>query len=87
MLLSAARSAGPAACGTAWRAEDQLARARKHQLSKPIFDWGRQAERLKFLVRNRLTDSAGNYGASLGLPRGQEFAVLHDPDAVLAERW
>ncbi len=65
---------------------DQFGRS-KHQLSKPIFDWKRQAERLKFLVRNRLTDSAGNYGASLGLPRGQEFAVLHDPDAVLAERW
>ena len=50
-------------------------------------DWDRQGRRLDFLVRNRLTDSRGAYGASLGLPRGQEFAVLHDPDAVLAERW
>jgi hypothetical protein len=65
---------------------DQFGRS-KHQLSKPIFDWKRQADRLAFLVRNRLDDSDGNYGASLGLPRGQEFAVLHDPDAVLAERW
>jgi hypothetical protein len=65
---------------------DQFGRS-KHQLSKPIFDWDRQARRLDFLVRNRLTDSRGGYGASLGLPDGQEFAVLHDPDAVLAERW
>jgi len=65
---------------------DQFGRS-KHRLSKPIFDWDRQARRLDFLVRNRLTDSRGAYGASLGLPRGQEFAVLHDPDAVLAERW
>ncbi len=65
---------------------DQFGRS-KHQLSKPIFDWDRQARRLDFLVRNRLTDSRGNYGSSLGLPVGQEFAVLHDPDAVLAERW
>ena len=65
---------------------DQFGRS-KHQLSKPIFDWDRQARRLAFLVRNRLTDTRGGYGASLGLPEGQEFAVLHDPDAVLAERW
>ena len=65
---------------------DQFGRS-KHRLSKPIFDWDRQGRRLDFLVRNRLTDSRGAYGASLGLPRGQEFAVLHDPDAVLAERW
>jgi len=65
---------------------DQFGRA-KHQMSKPIFDWDRQERRLDFLVRNRLTDSRGAYGASLGLPTGQEFAVLHDPDAVLAERW
>ena len=65
---------------------DQFGRC-KHQLSKPIFDFGRQARRLEYLVRNRLADTSGHYGSSLGIPEGQRFAVLHDPDINLAERW
>ncbi len=65
---------------------DQFGRAR-HQLSKPIFDWGRQARRLEYLVANHLADTRGQYGASLGIPEGQRFAVLHDPAGDVAERW
>jgi hypothetical protein len=65
---------------------DQFGRA-KHQLSKPIFDWGRQARRLEYLVQNRLADAKGQYGSSLGIAEGQRFAVLHDPGGDVAERW
>ncbi len=65
---------------------DQFGRS-KHQLSKPIFDWDRQARRLDYLVRNRMADTSGHFGSSLGIPEGQRFAVLHDPHVDLAERW
>lgn len=64
---------------------DQFGRA-KHQLSKPIFDWDRQARRLEYLVRNQLADTKGQYGSSLGIAEGQRFAVLHEPGAG-AEGW
>jgi hypothetical protein len=65
---------------------DQFGRA-KHQLSKPIFDWDRQARRLDYLVRNHLTDTKGQYGASLGIAEGQRFAVLHASGGDPVERW
>ena len=80
---------GPSCKSTAARRSvfDQFGRS-KHQLSKPIFDWDRQARRLAFTSPDRLTDTRGGYSAThSGSPEGQEFAVLHDPDAVLAERW
>lgn len=65
---------------------DQFGRA-KHQLSKPIFNWDRQAARLKYLVQNQLADAKGQYGSSLGIAEGQRFAVLHASDGDAAERW
>lgn len=65
---------------------DQWGRAKWHQ-TKPLFDWSRQSDRLGYLVRNELRGRRGGYGASLNIPEGQQFALLHEPAVDLLERW
>ncbi len=65
---------------------DQFGRAKLHQ-TKPLTDWDRQLLRLRHLVDQGLRDSSGRIGFSLGLPRGQRFALMHVPDRRVEEDW
>lgn len=65
---------------------DQWGRAKWHQ-TKPLFEWKRQSDRLDYLFRNELRGRGGGYGASLNIPEGQQFALLHEPAVDLQERW
>lgn len=65
---------------------DQWGRAKWHQ-TKPLFDWARQDARLEYLFSNELRGRGGGYGASLNVPEGQQFALLHEPAVDLEERW
>jgi hypothetical protein len=65
---------------------DQFGAAKYHQ-KKSLLDSDRQTRRLKYLVENGLIDTTGRFGFSLGTPRGQRFALLHEPDDLKAEGW
>ncbi len=64
---------------------DQFGRARYHH-RKDIADIKRQRRRLRYLVDNGLFDGK-SLGVSDGLPEGQRFAILHQPDADRRETW
>ena len=64
---------------------DQFGRAKYH-IRKPLQDWRRQRDRLRFLARRGLRDRSGRFGFSSGAATGQDFAALHDP-ADLSEVW
>jgi hypothetical protein len=57
---------------------DEFGGAKCHA-SKPLKDWGRQQRRLEYLVSRGLWDTRGRLGFSLGIPQGQQFALLHVP--------
>jgi hypothetical protein len=65
---------------------DQFGAAKFHQ-KKSLLDSDRQTRRLKYLVESGLIDTTGRFGFSLGTPRGQRFALLHEPDDLKAEGW
>jgi hypothetical protein len=65
---------------------DQFGAAKYHQ-KKGLLDPDRQSRRLRYLVENALIDTTGRFGFSLGIPRGQRFALLHEPDDLKAEGW
>jgi hypothetical protein len=64
---------------------DQFGRAKYHH-RKDIRDIGRQRRRLNYLIRNGLFDG-DSLGVSDGMPAGQRFAILHQPDADPKETW
>jgi len=64
---------------------DQFGRARYHH-RKDIRDTGRQQRRLSYLIRNGLA-GGDSLGVSDGMPAGQRFAILHQPDADPRETW
>jgi hypothetical protein len=64
---------------------DQFGRAKYHH-RKDIRDVRRQQQRLSYLVRNGLADD-DSLGVSDGMPAGQRFAILHQPDADPRETW
>ncbi|HXZ77735.1 MAG TPA: hypothetical protein VEH31_43630 [Streptosporangiaceae bacterium] len=64
---------------------DQFGQARYHH-RKDIRDTGRQRRRLNYLISNGLFDG-DSLGVSDGLPAGQRFAILHQPDADPRETW
>jgi hypothetical protein len=65
---------------------DQFGRAKFHQ-RKDLFDWERQSRRLDYLYRNRLVDSRGRYGFSLGVSEGERFAAVHQLRSNPEEAW
>ena len=64
---------------------DEFGRAKYHH-RKDIRDTGRQHRRLSYLVGNGLFDDKA-LGVSDGMPAGQRFAILHQPDANRKETW
>jgi hypothetical protein len=64
---------------------DEFGRAKYHH-RKDIRDTGRQQRRLSYLVGNGLFDDKA-LGVSDGMPAGQRFAILHQPDANRKETW
>jgi hypothetical protein len=64
---------------------DEFGRAKYHH-RKDIRDTGRQHRRLSYLVSNGLFDDK-TMGVSDGMPAGQRFAILHQPDANRKETW
>ena len=64
---------------------DQFGRAKYHH-RKDIRDVRRQRRRLNYLISNGLFDH-DSLGVSDGLPAGQRFAILHQPDADRKETW
>jgi hypothetical protein len=64
---------------------DQFGQAKYHH-RKDIRDPGRQQRRLSYLVRNGLSDDE-SLGVSDGMPAGQRFAILHQPDPDPREAW
>src|SRR5215475_13267055 len=64
---------------------DQFGQAKYHH-RKDIRDIRRQRRRLNYLVRNGLFDG-DSLGVSDGLPAGQRFAILHQPDTDPKETW
>jgi len=64
---------------------DQFGQAKYHH-RKDIRDTRRQRRRLEYLIRNGLSDG-GSLGVSEGLPAGQRFAILHQPDTDRKETW
>jgi hypothetical protein len=64
---------------------DQFGRAKYHH-RKDIRDTRRQQRRLSYLVRDGLSDD-DSLGVSDGMPAGQRFAILHQPDADPRETW
>lgn len=64
---------------------DQFGQAKYHH-RKDIRDTRRQRRRLDYLIRNGLSDD-GSLGVSEGLPAGQRFAILHQPDTDRKETW
>ncbi len=64
---------------------DQFGRAKYHH-RKDIRDTARQRRRLSYLLDNGLFDG-DSLGVSDGMPAGQRFAILHQPDADRRETW
>jgi hypothetical protein len=64
---------------------DQFGQAKYHH-RKDIRDIRRQRRRLNYLVSNGLFDG-DSLGVSDGLPAGQRFAILHQPDTDPKETW
>jgi hypothetical protein len=64
---------------------DQFGQAKYHH-RKDIRDVRRQRRRLNYLVSNGLFDG-DSLGVSDGLPAGQRFAILHQPDTDPKETW
>jgi hypothetical protein len=64
---------------------DQFGRAKYHH-RKDIRDTRRQRRRLSYLVNNGLFDG-DSLGVSDGMPEGQRFAILHQPDTDRRETW
>lgn len=65
---------------------DQFGRAKYH-VTKRLEDWDHQLRRLTYLAANGFFDSSRRLGFSLGAPRGEEFAELHEPDVNVGETW
>jgi hypothetical protein len=65
---------------------DQFGRAKYH-VTKPLEHWAHQLRRLAYLARNGFYDSRRRLGFSVGAPRGEEFAELHEPDVNVGETW
>ena len=49
----------------------------KYHVRSRIDNAERQNERLAYLWRHRIHDAGGRYGSTYGVPRGQQFAVMH----------
>lgn len=64
---------------------DQFGQAKYHH-RKDIRDTRRQRRRLIYLINNGLFDG-DSLGVSDGMPEGQRFAILHQPDADRRETW
>jgi hypothetical protein len=64
---------------------DQFGRAKYHH-RKDIRDIRRQRRRLNYLISNGLFDG-DSLGVSDGMPAGQRFAILHQPDTDRKETW
>lgn len=64
---------------------DQFGRAKYHH-RKDIRDTTRQRRRLNYLINNGLLDG-DSLGVSDGMPEGQRFAILHQPDTDRRETW
>ena len=64
---------------------DQFGQAKYHH-RKDIRDTRRQQRRLRYLVGNGLPDD-DSLGVSDGMPAGQRFAILHQPDADPRQTW
>lgn len=64
---------------------DQFGRPKFHQ-HKPLLDWARQSERLKFLARTAKTSPTARLGVTSfgGL---EPIAALHRSDPLAVERW
>ena len=58
----------------------------KYHHRKDIRDTGRQQRRLNYLINNGLFDG-DSLGMSDGMPAGERFAILHQPDADRQETW
>lgn len=65
---------------------DQFGRAKYH-VTRPLADWDHQFRRLDYLARNGFYDTKRRLGFSVGAPRGEEFAELHEPDINPGETW
>jgi hypothetical protein len=64
---------------------DQFGQAKYHH-RKDIRDVRRQRRRLNYLISHGLFDG-DSLGVSDGMPAGQRFAILHQPDADPRETW
>jgi hypothetical protein len=64
---------------------DQFGQAKYHH-RKDIRDVRRQRRRLNYLISNGLFDG-DSLGVSDGMPAGQRFAILHQPDTDPKETW
>lgn len=64
---------------------DQFGQAKYHH-RKDIRDTRRQRRRLNYLINNGLFDG-DSLGVSDGMPEGQRFAILHQPDTSRRETW
>ena len=64
---------------------DQFGQAKYHH-RKDIRDTRRQRRRLNYLINNGLFDG-DSLGVSDGMPAGQRFAILHQPDTDPKETW
>jgi hypothetical protein len=59
----------------------------KHHHAKPLADWGRQVDRLEYLVARGQWDTKGRIGFSTGDSPGQRFAALHSSGGRWEEEW
>lgn len=59
----------------------------KYHHAKPLTDWARQADRLRYLVDRGLWDTKGRMGFSYGASLGQRFAAFHSSGENSAEEW
>ena len=64
---------------------DQFGQAKYHH-RKDIRDTRRQRRRLNYLTNNGLFDG-DSLGVSDGMPAGERFAILHQPDTDRRETW
>ena len=61
--------------------------ALKYHHVKPLTDWPRQADRLKYLIDRGLWDTRGRIGFTTGASLGQRFAAFHQPGGNPDEEW